>query len=494
MNEILRLENIVKRFPGVLALNKVNLAVSKGDVLALVGENGAGKSTLIKIISGAYQQDEGEIYFENQQIGKFSPKRAIECGIAVIYQELSYMPYMTVAENIFLGNLPMKNKVVDYQRLKAKSWEIQNEVGLGHVDPFTKVLQLSTAEKQLLEIARAYARKAKVLILDEPTSALNENETSILFGLIKKLQNDGKAIIYISHKMDEIFEICNRIQIMRDGTEVYTGKIEELSRNQIIQYMVGREIKDMYPISERVLGRDLLKITHMKNESLKDVSLTVREREIVGLYGLMGAGCQETLEAIFGYRKCIYDCFEIDQKAAEVHMPVQAIKKGLAYTPGERKTEGLMLNQSVLSNTLSVTLGKYKKHGILNWKKLREVTERWVQILNIKTPSVKTPVSSLSGGNQQKVILARWMDNQPRIFLLNEPTKGVDVGAKVEIYKQMEKICGSDSGILLVTSDLPELLAICDRVYVLHEGRIVKELQKADMTQENVVKYAIGEN
>ena len=282
MKETLRLERIVKKFPGVVALDHVNLKLAAGEVLALAGENGAGKSTLIKIISGAYQADEGDIYFNGTKMGKYTPKEAIDKGIAVIYQELSYMQYMSIAENIFLGNLPKKKGCIDYKKLGENSRKVQEEVGLGHLDPFTKVQFLSTAEKQLLEIARAYARNANVLILDEPTSALNEEETKILFDIVRNLQKEGKSVIYISHKLDEIFEICTDIQIMRDGKKVYEGKMDSISKDQIISEMVGRNIDDMYPVSERTIGDKVIEIKNLNYKFLKDISLAVRQGEIVG--------------------------------------------------------------------------------------------------------------------------------------------------------------------------------------------------------------------
>lgn len=493
MKETLRLERIVKKFPGVVALDHVNLKLAAGEVLALAGENGAGKSTLIKIISGAYQADEGDIYFNGTKMGKYTPKEAIDKGIAVIYQELSYMQYMSIAENIFLGNLPKKKGCIDYKKLGENSRKVQEEVGLGHLDPFTKVQFLSTAEKQLLEIARAYARNAKVLILDEPTSALNEEETKILFDIVRNLQKEGKSVIYISHKLDEIFEICTDIQIMRDGKKVYEGKMDSISKDQIISEMVGRNIDDMYPVSERTIGDKVIEIKNLNYKFLKDISLAVRQGEIVGLYGLMGSGCSETLEALFGARKADFEEYLIDGKEVQISSPADAIRAGLAYTPGERKTEGLILVQSVMENISTVTLKNYRKGPFLNLRKERTVADRWIETLNIKTPSPDTPVSSLSGGNQQKVILSKWLDNNPKLFLLNEPTKGIDVGAKVEIYKQIEDICKRKCGVLLVTSDLPELLGICDRVYILHEGVLVKEIDKNEMTKENVLKYALGE-
>lgn len=493
MKETLRLERIVKKFPGVVALDHVNLKLAAGEVLALAGENGAGKSTLIKIISGAYQADEGDIYFNGTKMGKYTPKEAIDKGIAVIYQELSYMQYMSIAENIFLGNLPKEKGCIDYKKLGENSRKVQEEVGLGHLDPFTKVQFLSTAEKQLLEIARAYARNANVLILDEPTSALNEEETKILFDIVRNLQKEGKSVIYISHKLDEIFEICTDIQIMRDGKKVYEGKMDSISKDQIISEMVGRNIDDMYPVSERTIGDKVIEIKNLNYKFLKDISLAVRQGEIVGLYGLMGSGCSETLEALFGARKADFEEYLIDGKEVQISSPADAIRAGLAYTPGERKTEGLILVQSVMENISTVTLKNYRKGPFLNLRKERTIADRWIKTLNIKTPSPDTPVSSLSGGNQQKVILSKWLDNNPKLFLLNEPTKGIDVGAKVEIYKQIEDICKRKCGVLLVTSDLPELLGICDRVYILHEGVLVKEIDKNEMTKENVLKYALGE-
>lgn len=495
MLETLRMENIVKKFPGVVALDNVDLKLYAGEVLALVGENGAGKSTLIKIISGAYQADSGDIYLNGEKMGKYSPKEAIDKGIAVIYQELNYLPYLSIAENIFVGNLPKKNGIVDYKTLGERSRKIQMEVGLGHLDPFKKVMYLSTAEKQLLEIARAYARNANIFILDEPTSALNDEETKLLFNIVRKLQNAGKSIIYISHKLDEIFEICTDIQIMRDGKKVYEGKIDSITRNQIITEMVGRNIDDMYPISDREIGTEVLKVKNLNYKFLKNISLSVNQGEIVGLYGLMGAGCTEVLDALFGVggKKASYEEYLVDGKAVSISTPIEAIREGIAYTPGERKTEGLILSQSVMSNISTVTLRKYRRGPILDLKKERSIAKKWIETLNIKTPSPDTPVVSLSGGNQQKVILSRWLDNSPKLFLLNEPTKGIDVGAKVEIYKQIEEICKMNCGVLIVTSELQELLALCDRIYILFEGRIVKQLAKNEMSKENVLKYALGE-
>jgi len=489
---VLLLTNISKSFAGVKALDNVGLELHRGEVLALVGENGAGKSTLIRIISGAYQQDEGEMYYNGQNMGKMVPQRSLELGISVIYQELSYLPAMTVAENIYLGKQPKKFGLINYKELVKNSKGILDMVGLSHVDPETRVVNLSTAEKQLLEIARAYARNISILVLDEPTSALNDVETQKLFSLIKSLQAQGKSIIYISHKLDEIFEIADHVQILRDGKSIIYSPIDKIDKNEIIRHMVGREISEMYPIKERPIGEYILEVDDLTGDYLKGVSVKVRSGEIVGLYGLMGAGCPEVLESIFGYKKHGSRTVKVKGKQWEIKTPMDAITSGIAYVPSERKTEGIITVLSVIFNITLVTLKKYRRWFVLNLKKEIEVAEAWVGKLKVKTPSIRTLTNNLSGGNQQKVILAKWLDNNPEVFLLNEPTKGIDVGSKVEIYKEMEYLCNAGCGILLFTAELPELLSICDRVYVMFEGGISGEIEKAEMTQDTVVRKAIG--
>jgi ABC-type sugar transport system ATPase subunit len=491
--KLLVLEHISKVFPGVKALDNINIELLKDEVLALVGENGAGKSTLIKIISGAYQQDEGTILFDGKNMGKLVPHQSLALGISVIYQELNYFPDMTVAENIFMGTQPHKGFMVDYKKLGEESLSLQREVGLGYLDPFTKVGELSTAEKQLLEIARAYSRDLKILVLDEPTSALNEKETTRLFELIKKLKTQGKSVIYISHKLDEIFEIADRVQILRDGKSVAVSPIGGISREEIIHHMVGREIKDMYPIGERKIQEVILEIKKLSGAYIKDISIFVRRGEIVGLYGLMGAGCSEILESIFGYEQYREGEIVINGVRVDIKNPRTAISHGFAYVPSERKTEGLITGLSVKYNITTVTLGNYTMGPVLNLKKETQSALGWVKKLNIRTPSVNTISNNLSGGNQQKVILSKWMDNNPSVFLMNEPTKGIDVGSKVEIYKQIEVLCNSGCGILLVTAELPELMMICDRVYVIHAGTMSGEFEKGRMTQEEIIQRAIGE-
>jgi ABC-type sugar transport system ATPase subunit len=326
-----------------------------------------------------------------------------------------------------------------------------------------------------LEIARAYSRDLKILVLDEPTSALNEKETMKLFSLVKKLKSQGKSIIYISHKLDEIFEVADRVQILRDGKSITVSPIGDITREEIVHNMVGREIEDMYPISKRKIKNTILEIKSLNGSNIKNISIFVRRGEIVGLYGLMGAGCSEILESIFGYEKYHDGEIIINGVKVDIKNPKNAISSGFAYVPSERKTEGLIAGLSVKYNITTVTLRNYTTGPILNLKKETKNAIGWVKKLNIRTPSVNTISNNLSGGNQQKVILSKWMDNNPSVFLMNEPTKGIDVGSKVEIYKQIEVLCNSGCGILLVTAELPELMMICDRVYVIYAGRITGE-------------------
>ena len=491
---LLKLDGISKQFPGVKALDNVHLEVRRGEVHAIVGENGAGKSTLMKIISGAYKKDCGTIEYDGHTIEHMTPKLSVNSGISVIYQELTYMPTMSIAENIFIGSQPKTGaKLIDYKNMYQRSLEVQKIVGLDGYSPKEEVGHLTAAEKQLLEIARAYVRNLKLLVLDEPTSALNNDEIERLFALINDLKAKGCGIIYITHKMDEIFRIADRVSVLRDGCLVTTMGIADTNREKVITAMVGRELKDMYPISERKIGNVILEAEGLCTDFLKDVSFNVRKGEIVGFYGLMGCGCDLALECIFGKTACKKGEIRMNGQRIAVKKPHDAIVQKIAFAPAERKTEGIMLNQTVRSNISCVTLGKMKKGLLLDLKKEKDVVEKWIQRMRIKTPSQETLALSLSGGNQQKLIIARWLENNPSVFLMNEPTKGIDVGAKAEIYALMEEMCRNGASIIFITSDMPELLAISDRVFVFHEGKVTGEIARAELTQENVIKKAIGE-
>jgi len=488
------MKRITKRFPGVLALDNVDLELYKGEVLALLGENGAGKSTLMKILSGAYTADEGEIVLDGEMIGGYTPKQALDKGISIMYQELNYVKDMSIAENIFLNKLPMKfgSKVVDYKKLRQDASELMKEVGLDY-DPFTEVGVLSVAEKQLVEIAKAISYNMKVLVMDEPTSALNEKEIRILFDIIKKLSQTGKSIIYISHRLDEVFKISNRVMVMRDGKGVGVRSTAETNKDELVTLMVGREIKDMYPIQSSETGDYILEVEELNTEKVKDISFKVKRGEIVGLFGLMGAGRNNIVEAIFGATEKKKGVIKIDGRPMKINNPDDAIKAGIGYVPSERKTAGLVLIHSVKFNASLAFIDKLKKRLFLNLKKEKNLVEEWVGKLNVKTPDIDTPAESLSGGNQQKVVLAKWMLTNPKVLILNEPTRGIDVGAKVEIYKLMEEFCRQGLGIVMISSELPEVMAIADRTVTICEGRITGELSKREYTQEKLLLGAIGE-
>ena len=495
MEKALRMEQIYKVFPGVVAVNRVDLEVDHGEVLALIGENGAGKSTLIKILSGAYKCDSGRILIDGQEISNYSPRQAIDYGISVIYQELNYINYMTVAENILLGDLPKRKRVgflIDKREMCKKSLEIQKQVGIDFIDPSTPMHMLTVGEKQLVEIAKAYARNFKVLVLDEPTSALNDRECEKLFHLVDRMRSEGKAIIYISHKLDEIFRLADRIVVMRDGQRVGGMPIGEVTKDDMIRMMVGREIGDMYPIHDREYGDTLLEVEGMSNGVLKDVSFHLRRKEIIGFFGLMGAGCDEIVRSLFGAMPAAKKV-RISGNEVVINSTADAMKHGMAYVPAERKSEGLILMHSVKRNATLLRLRDLQKKVGFDSGKEEALTEEWINRLRIKTPSSDTIVESLSGGNQQKVVLAKWMMNHPDILILNEPTRGIDVGAKAEIYQLIETFCEQNLGVIIVSSEMAEVMSVADRIYVVYDGRLTGEFTKDAATQENIMQKAIGE-
>ncbi len=493
-NIILKMRNITKQFPGVLALDKVDLDLKRGEVLALVGENGAGKSTLMKILSGAYHADDGDIVFEGRPVRNYNPKQAIDMGISIMYQELNYVNDLSIAENIFLGDLPRKGitKRIDYKRLRNDAEKVLKQVGLNY-HPFTEIRRLSVAEKQLVEIAKAISKDIKVLVMDEPTSALNEQEIEILFDIIKKLAKQGKSIIYISHRLDEIFVISNRVMVMRDGRNVGVFNTDQTSKSQIVNYMVGREIKDMYPIKRRQIGEKVLEVENLNTEKAVNINFNIRKGEIVGLFGLMGSGRTNIVEAIFGANEKHSGTIKIDGEKVNIANPSMAIRAGIGYVPSERKTDGLVLIQSVKENISLAYIDRFRKKVSLDLKREEVYVKDWVKKLSIKTSDINNEIQTLSGGNQQKVILAKWMMTNPKVLILNEPTRGIDVGAKVEIYKLMEDFCDKGLGIVMISSELPEILAICDRVITICEGRITGEYTQSEISQEKLLLGAIGE-
>lgn len=488
------MKNITKKFPGVVALDDVSIDLKKGEVHALVGENGAGKSTLMKVLSGAYKPEGGEIILNGEKIDhNFNPGRAIKMGISTIYQEFNNLPDLSVAENIFLGELP-RNRfgLVDYKKLKRDAKKIMDEVGL-KCNPNSEAKYLSVAKKQLLEIAKAISKDVKIIIMDEPTAPLNNEETEILFSLIKKLVSEGKSVIYISHRIDEVFKVAQRVTILRDGKKVSVLDTDKTDKNEIVKLMVGREIKDMFPISKSKIGQTILEVEGISNDSVKDVSFNVRSGEILGLFGLMGSGRTKIVETLFGKEKLNSGNIKINGVSVKINSPRKAIKAGFGYVPADRKHDGLVLMHSVTHNISLASLDMYKLLGLfLNMKQEQSAVNNWIKKINIKAPNVNTIVESLSGGNQQKVVIAKWMNTKPSVLIMNEPTRGIDVGAKVEVYKLMESFRENGLGIIMISSDLLEIMAIADRIITIHDGKISDYFEKKDFDQENILKSALG--
>ena len=492
---ILEMKDIYKAFPGIVANDHVNLTLEKGEVLALIGENGAGKSTLMKILSGAQRPDSGTIIVDGKSLSGYNTKEAIALGIGIVYQELNYLGALSIAENLYIGRVPTKGraKKIDYARMAEDAKAIMKEVGLEHLNPMTPVEQLSVAQKQLVEIARAFTRDLKILVLDEPTSALSDTETEDLFRLIRRFKANGVSIIYISHRLNEIFEVADSVMIMRDGKNVARRKISETCTEELVRDMVGREIKDMYPKRGNIsIGKEIFRVENLRTDFLKDVAFDVREGEVVGLFGLMGAGRTEICDCIMAMKKYERADMVVDGKKYAPRKPSEALASGVAYVPAERKSDGICAVSSVKDNITIANLRKFAPKGIMNLKQEMEIAKGWVGKLNIKVPQILAPVDTLSGGNQQKVVVAKGLNTEPKLMILNEPTRGVDVGAKVEIYNLINDLCESRKAVLMISSELPEIMSMADRIFVIHEGKITAEIQKKDFSQETLLKYAIG--
>jgi ABC-type sugar transport system ATPase subunit len=492
----LQLKKVVKRFPGVLALDAVDLETRRGEVLAVIGENGAGKSTLMKILSGALLMDSGEIILDGKVIPpETSPKARMDYGLGIIYQELNYLNEMTIAENLFMGRVPLKGilRRVDYQAMKKASMDLMRLFNLDY-NPFTLVKELSVAEKQILEILRAVSRDVRVLIMDEPTSSLNEVETQSLFGHIENLKGRGVSIIYISHKLEEVFRLADRVMVMRDGKRVGVVDIGDTTSGQLVEMMVGRAITEMYPKEELPIGDEVLRIEGLSCGYAKDISFSLKKGEIFGLYGLVGSGCVETVEGLLGIRAISSGKILVEGKEATIDTPIEAKKRGLAYVPSDRKAEGLVLIHSLKDNLTITKLDELGRGFKINNTKMKEYCDIWIEKMQIRTPSRNAIVESLSGGNQQKVVVAKWILTDPKVLIMNDPTRGVDVGAKVEIYKIMEDLCRRGISIIMVTAELLEAIGITDRMLVFANGKIAGEFMRKDYDQKAILHLAVKGN
>lgn len=491
----LEMRGITKQFPGVLAVDHVDLEVGAGEVLALVGENGAGKSTLMKILSGAYVADEGDILLDGKKLEIKSPMDAIEQGITIIYQELNTCETLSIAENIFVGNLPEKGKLfktIDRKEAYQRSARLLDSLNL-HYDPETLVSKLSIAEKQIIEIAKALSRNTRVLVMDEPTAALNEKEVEMLFDIVRRVQAMGTAIIFISHRLDEIFEVADHVQIMRDGRKVFFGETRSIDKPGIIRHMVGRDVTEGRLRQNAAFGDTVITIEGLTTSEVSDISFDARAGEIVGLFGLMGCGRTNIVKAIFGATPMASGSVKVNGKVLHIKSPADAKRAGIAYIPNDRKLEGLMLNQSIKQNICIAVLDAVKDKLQISKKREEQIAKTWVDRINIKTTDINKDVNSLSGGNQQKVVMGKWLATAPKVMILNEPTRGVDVGAKREIYNIILELCNEGMAVIMISSDLPEMLSLADRVVVIHEGRMAGEVTGEDITQHNLMTKAVGE-
>ena len=488
---ILEMNNITKLYPGVVALDDVSLKVKKGSVHAIVGENGAGKSTLIKTLAGAVQPDGGHIVLEGEKYDSFNPQLAIEKGIGVVYQEFNLIPQLTVTENIFFKRELKKGIFLDAEKMNRIAKEKMDELGLD-INVKKKVADLSIAYQQLVEITKIVSQDAKVIVMDEPSAPLTNQELAHLYRLINNLKEKGVTIIYISHRLEEIFEICDQVSVMRDGKHVITMDVKDTNQRDLIAYMVGREMTDVYPKRESNIGETILKAEHLYNEKLRDVSFELKSGEVLGIAGLVGAGRTELARAIFGADKLIDG--KITYKGEEVAFknPGQAIKKGIGLVSESRKEQGVLLHMSVEENICFADYPEYTKGIVLMEKELKASVDDYIEKISIKTPSAKQLVQNLSGGNQQKVVVAKWLATHSDVIIFDEPTRGIDVGAKHEIYELVNELVAEGKSIIMISSEMPELIGMSDRMLVMCEGHMVGELSKDEFEQTKILELASG--
>lgn len=490
---ILKLSHIEKTFPGVHALKDVSLEVRRGEILALIGENGAGKSTLIKVITGAHAPDSGIIEFAGKEYPKMSPRETVALGISAIYQEFTLSPSLSVAENVYMGQQVNPGKFVDFKKMNQMAADIIQRLGV-KINPKTLVRNLSVGYKQLVEIAKALARNVKLLIMDEPTAPLTDDEVSQLFRIIAELKAKGITIIYISHRLDELFQISDRVAIMRDGEMITTKDINEINKPMLIQYMVGRQLKESFPERVKKYGDVVLEAKDFCGEAVGPVSFSLREGEILGFGGLVGAGRTELARALFGADHQVSGELYVKGKKVHFSSPMEAIEHGMGYVSEDRKNQGVLQNMGIDFNiTLPIIRKISSLLTIVDTGKEKQIVQKQVDDMHIKTPSLKQITRNLSGGNQQKVVLGKWLASDADILILDEPTRGIDVGSKQEIYQLINKLAEQGKAIIVISSEMEELLGLTDRMLILYETNYVTTLEKEDYTQERVLQYASGE-
>ena len=492
MRPVLELKNITKEYPGVLALDKMNLEIYPGEVHALMGENGAGKSTLIKVISGAIKANAGNILFDGSSYDFMTPALSRRLGIGVIYQEFNLVPELSVAENVFLGQKLTKGVVISRRMMNEKAKRLMDEFGID-VDVTEEVKNLTVAYQQLVEIAKTISSDVKVLVMDEPSAPLTNREIDALFGIVRRLKEKGIAIIYISHRMEEIFALADRVTVMRDGKYVGTKMLKEITQAELIKMMVGRSLEEQFPTVEKEIGKAALEVQDLCTEELlKNISFQVHEGEILGLAGLVGAGRTETARAIFGADPKSSGRIIIRGEEKNITCPHAAIMEGIAYIPEDRKKHGALLEMSIRENISFIAIKDISKFGFVNRKEDAAMSDKYIGDLAIKTPTKEQLTKNLSGGNQQKVVLAKSLASHSNIIIFDEPTRGIDVGAKKEIYVLMNELAAKGMAIIMISSEMPELLGMADRILVMHEGEITGELNRGEATQEKILELASG--
>lgn len=492
---MLKMEKVSKFFPGVKALDEVSIEAYGGEVTALMGENGAGKSTLMKILSGVYKKDEGKIFIEGEEVNIKGIKAAEECGVTIIHQELSILNNLTVAENIFLGNEKFHkfSRRINKEELAERSKRFLDQIGCT-IDPNELAANINVGEKQMIEIAKALTKNARIIIMDEPTTALTEVETKKLFEVIEALKAKGIAVIYISHRMEEIFTICDRVEVLRDGKYVGSALIKDIDNDKLISMMVGRKIEDQFPYKKAEDAENILEVSNLScKQGVKNASFEVKGGEILGIAGLMGAGRTELAKTIFGEFKKTSGVVKIKGKEVDIKSIEDAISHGICYLSEDRKKEGCVLGLSVGENMSLSNIRKYENSfGRINRQKENEEIDHYIEKMKIKTPSRNQLIKNLSGGNQQKVILAKWLMLSPEVLIIDEPTRGIDVGAKKEIYELLNQLKEAGKAVIMISSDLPEVLGISDRVIVMSEGKIAGQLSRQEASQESIMKLALA--
>jgi len=488
---ILELKNISKSFSGVEVLHQVSLALRPGEVHALLGENGAGKSTLVKVITGVHQPDSGDIFLDGNQVHFNDTWETRQAGITAIYQELSLFPDLDVAENIFVGSQPVTaGGRIDWRKLYKKAEELLNSLGV-HLDLKQKARSLSIAQQQMVEIARAFSLNARILIMDEPTSSLTLNEVADLFRLVRRLRDGGTAIIFISHRLEELFEIADRVTVLRDGAYVDTRPIKDVTRDSLIRMMVGRTITNLFPKQDVKPGEVMLQVENLSRVgSFKDISFELHKGEILGMAGLVGAGRTNVARAIFGVEPATSGRILLNGREVAITSPQQAIELGLAYVPEDRQLHGLIPAMNITSNISLPTLWEFSKRGWMNFKMERKASYEAAKTMEVKANNIWQRARELSGGNQQKVVLAKWLATNPRILILDEPTRGIDVGTKAAVHALMSKLAADGLAILMISSELPEVLGMSDRIIVMHEGQMTGHFTRAEATQEKIIEAA----